>query len=307
MHSFRTPLFAAVFTIAAATLPAQFFTDFENGADGFSATGDWQLGSPIGVVGSQLPNGFGGPEPVGGFSGQNCFGTVIGGLHSPSTVSTLSRTFDFSSSHGTTLHYREWLESGGNSFDRAQVIVNGNVEYLGDGDSNSAFRLVSLDLSAYDGLASVVVEFVFSTTGVVERVGWYVDDVGINVANGPFGAGCSDGQIPDIAFSRNGSLGVIDLSSTLANRPAALMLGFDNLTWGGQPLPFALTAFGRPDCFILVNPLANLLVWTDASGNASYSFQAGPLSGVTLFCQWIVADPGAAHELHVTSGLAVSL
>jgi hypothetical protein len=119
-----------------------------------------------------------GPEPVGGFSGDYVWGTVIGGLHSPSTVSQLTQTFDLTGFTRVSLNFYEWIDSGGNNFDVASVLVNGNEEYISDGGP-TAWRLVNVDLGVYDGLSSVVVDFTFSSTGVVERVGWYLDDVSL--------------------------------------------------------------------------------------------------------------------------------
>lgn len=165
----------SIASFASAQIP--YFSDFEADGGGFVPAGDWERGTPVGADGSDL-GGFGGPEPVGGFSGDFVWGTVIGGLHNPSTVSTLSQTFDFSSASGASMSFYEWIDSGGNAFDTAEVMVNGSQLYLSDGGP-SQWRPVGLDLSAYDGLAAVTVDFVFTTTTVVERVGWYIDDVSI--------------------------------------------------------------------------------------------------------------------------------
>lgn len=162
----------------AATADDIFRSSFESGPDGFAGTGDWQLGTPIGVNGTAL-GGFGGDEPIGGATGDFAWGTIIGGLHSPSTTSILSRQFSFAGFTDVAMSFAEWLDSGGNSFDQAKVFVNGDEVYFADGGPTNGWRTVNLDLSAYDGLADVTIEFSFITTSVVERVGWYVDDVAI--------------------------------------------------------------------------------------------------------------------------------
>lgn len=161
-----------------------YSSSFETGTDGFVGTGDWERGIPVGFDGAD----FGGPEPVGGHTGDFAFGTIIGGQHNPSTTSSLSQTFDFTGYTGVTLSYFEWLDSGGNSFDTAQTIVNGDVLLLADGGPTGDWREVTLDLSAYDGMSSVTVDFLFTTTGVVERVGWYIDDVSISGVPAPASA-----------------------------------------------------------------------------------------------------------------------
>jgi hypothetical protein len=176
---------------SSAQTATPFFTDFESGADGFVATGDWELGTPVGFDAAE----FGGPEPVGGHSGDFVFGTVIGGEHNASTDSLLSQTFDLTDSTDTVLTFFSWNISGGNAFDQASVLVNGAEEFLldgfsdVDGDGEADWELVTVDLSAYDGLPNVDVAFSFSTTGVVNRVGWYVDDVSVAPIPEPATAG----------------------------------------------------------------------------------------------------------------------
>lgn len=167
----------------AAAQSTVYFSDFEADGGGWTAsgiTGDWERGIPSGATGPS-----GGPEPVGGFSGDFVWGTVIGGGHSPGADEDLSQNFDFSGLTDVTLSFYEYSESGSSTFDMASVIVNGNQEYLSDGSSGLAWREVNLDLSAYDGLSSVDIVFNFSSTTVVERVGWYVDDVSIRAIPAP--------------------------------------------------------------------------------------------------------------------------
>lgn len=161
-----------------------YFSDFEVDGGGFVGDFDWERGVGTGFAGS-----FGSSEPVGGFSGDFIWGTVIGGDHSPSTTSTLTQNFDFTGAFGTTITFVEWSDSGSNAFDTAELLINGNQEYISDGFSGDAWRPVNIDLSAYDNLASVDVSFVFTTTGVVERTGWYIDDVGITSIPEPAAAG----------------------------------------------------------------------------------------------------------------------
>ena len=175
MRKFIVATAAALACTVAANADIIYFSDFENDPGGWVGTGDWEHGIPVGFNGAP----YGGPEPVGGHSGDWCWGTVIGGAHSPSLDSYLSQTFDFSGFTGVEMSFWEYSESGGNTFDTAKVFVNGAELYLSDGNSGLAWREVVLDLSAYDGMASVTIEFEFHASSVVERVGWYVDDVGI--------------------------------------------------------------------------------------------------------------------------------
>ena len=170
--------------LAASTASGQvYFSDFEADGGGFVGTGDWERGTPIGADGTVL-GGFGGPEPVGGFSGDFVWGTVIGGLHNPDTVSSLSITIDATGFTGLELSFQEWLDSGGNSFDTAEVVINNSVIDLRDGGPTNGWRGVTLDLSAFDN-STFDLDFRFSTTGVVERVGWYLDDVAVTGVPAP--------------------------------------------------------------------------------------------------------------------------
>lgn len=176
--------FACAAGFAVSTASAQvFFSDFEADGGGFVGTGDWERGTPVGADGTDL-GGFGGPEPVGGFSGDFVWGTVIGGLHNPNTVSSLSVSIDATGFTGLELNFQEWLDSGGNTFDTAEVVINNTVIDLRDGGPTNGWRGVTLDLSAFDDSAFDL-EFRFSTTGVVERVGWYLDDVSVTGVPAP--------------------------------------------------------------------------------------------------------------------------
>ncbi len=164
------------FALAALIVPAAlagaqdlYFSDFEANDGGLAATNDWQWGMPTGFVG-----GFSSTEPGSGFSGDNVWGTILGGNHNPSTISTLTLAgVDLTAA--TELNFWEWSDSGGNTFDMAAVLVDGVQMYLSDGDSADAWRNVSIDLTAVSGTGDIV--FQFSTTSVVDRTGWYLDDV----------------------------------------------------------------------------------------------------------------------------------
>lgn len=178
-------LIATIAVAASAGLASGqvYFSDFESDGGGFVGTGDWERGTPIGVAGSDI-GGSGGAEPTGGFSGDFVWGTVIGGLHSPSTVSSLSVTIDATGWTGLELNFQEWLLSGGNTFDTAEIFVNNDLISLRDGGPTSDWRLATFDLSAYDN-STFDLEFRFSTTTVVERVGWYIDDVSVTGVPAP--------------------------------------------------------------------------------------------------------------------------
>lgn len=182
LGALAAPVQAATLSAETSSFPASvnplefsaaFFADFETDDDGFVATGDWERGIPNGFDGAP----FGGPEPVGGNSGDFVFGTVIGGAHNPSTVSDLTLG-GVDLTDITSLSFFEFIDSGSSAFDTAQVLVGGVEIYLSDGGPSDGFREVTLDLSAFTGVSDIV--WRFSATGVVERVGWYIDDVALS-------------------------------------------------------------------------------------------------------------------------------
>lgn len=295
---------ATLLSAAAADAQALYFSNFESDAGGFTATADWQRGMPTGAVGTAL-GGYGGAEPIGGYSGANCFGTVLGGLHSVSTVSSLSQTFDFTGSTNTTLTFVEYIESGGNTFDTAEVMVNGTQEYLSSGNSSLDWRTVTLDLTAYDGQAAVTIDFLFSTTAVVERVGWYLDDVRINMDEPVnYGTGCSSGTIPSAGF-RGGPIAGTDFTVTLADAPAtsagALIIGFAR-----QSIDLGLIGFSG--CTLLHTGNISASISTDANGAAALEIPLGAgVVGVPLLTQWFVLTPAQAQLLHSSDGLETTI
>jgi hypothetical protein len=160
----------------AGMASAQYFSDFEADNGGLIASGDWEWGTPVGANGTDL-GGFGGNEPTGGFSGDNVWGTVLGGLHNPSTVSTLTLAGQDLGA-AVELSWWEWQDSGSNVFDIGRVLVAGTEVYLSDGGPTE-WRQVSIDLTSFSGTGDITFEF--STSSVVERVGWYIDDLSVVV------------------------------------------------------------------------------------------------------------------------------
>lgn len=169
-------VFAAMAAIAlagSAMADEIYFSDLEDNDGGWVASanwdpGDWQWGMPTNVG----PNAF---------SGVNVWATVLDGNHSNSGGNSfLTQVFDFSGYVNVQLSFQNWINSGSNSFDQAKVFVNGNEEFFSDGGPTGDWEEVVLDLSAYDGMSDVEIVFDFFATTVVEREGWYLDDIGLN-------------------------------------------------------------------------------------------------------------------------------
>lgn len=159
-----------------------YFNDFESGGGGWSATGfgDWENGAVQAGVFDQCDTA-GGPEPSGAFSGSNAWATNLDGCYANSgSTNTLSQTFDFSGVQAPIqLTVQHWLHVFG-TFDTAEVLVNGDQLFFEDSSTAStSYAPLTLDLSPYAGQASVTVEFNVNATTVVNRAGWYLDDMEI--------------------------------------------------------------------------------------------------------------------------------
>lgn len=180
MRLFLGALLCVCLMASTATAQIIYFSDFEADQGGWVGTGDWEWGFSPGLPG---PNDS--TEPLGGFSGDNVWGTVLGDSHSPSANDSLTQAFDLSGLSDATLTFWEWSDSGDPDFDTASVNVNGTQEYLSDGNSLDAWRLVTIDLTPYAGQSNVNIDFNFTSSFILNRTGWYIDDVRITSSTVP--------------------------------------------------------------------------------------------------------------------------
>jgi hypothetical protein len=168
-----------------------YFSDLEanNGGWEVGGYGDWEWGTPTPEVYEgcdESPR----PEPSGAFSGDNVWANNLDGCHDNSgEESTLSRTFDFTEVEAPIeLSWQNWYEIF-YSFDLAELYVNGDKLWeVTTSVPTPDWQQETIDLSAYAGQADVTVTFRLFATTVVNRMGWYVDDIAI--------AGCIN--VPEI-------------------------------------------------------------------------------------------------------------
>jgi hypothetical protein len=173
----------------AGTFPTQYyFTDLEADDGGWvvAGYGEWEWGAIVPGV----QDGCGGTydEPVAAQSGTNAWGTDLNGCYDNSGAdSTLTQTFDLSGlSAPIELNFYSWYHVF-ETFDWAQVLVNG-TEVWRSADSNAHdWSLTSIDLSSYAGNASVQIQFLLHATTVVNRMGMYVDDIELLYCEIPVG------------------------------------------------------------------------------------------------------------------------
>ncbi len=178
-------------SLMVATAHAQvtiYSSSFEGTNGGFvpGGAGDWQRGMPMSYIPAGGTNGAGGIPNAA--TGTELWATILNGPHNnqnPGASSTLMQTFDFSGFTTITLSFQHYLQSGGNTFDMAAVFANGIQVMLFSGTEGSysaatntvTFALAVVDLSAFAGQSNVQLNFDFFATTVVQRDGWYIDDV----------------------------------------------------------------------------------------------------------------------------------
>ena len=177
-----------------------YATDFEGTDGGWTSGGfgDWQYEANYDAglyVGAFTP-------PASAASGTGMWGTLIYDDHTNAgAASILSQTFDFSGFTDISMSFASWSNLFTN-FDYGHVLVNGTlvassrstdpVQQLTNQSSGTipgAWVTESIDLSAFDGLGSVEIEFLMFASTVVNRPGWYIDDVRITGVPTPGTAG----------------------------------------------------------------------------------------------------------------------
>lgn len=161
-----------------------YFSDFEANDGGWAVTtayDEWEWGTIVPGVqdgcDTTRPN-----EPAGAHSGVNVWATDLDGCYDnqPVTSSTvLSQSFDLS---GLTapieLTWWNWYEVFV-TFDKGEVYVNGDLVWEVTTTAATDWTQEMVDLSAYAGDSDVTIDFSLTSTTVVNRMGWYLDDVAI--------------------------------------------------------------------------------------------------------------------------------
>ena len=158
-----------------------FSSDFESGDGGLVPSGypDWEHG----IIGTQLLDSsctstFN--NPIGAHSGQQGWGTVLRDCYANSgDTSVLGLTVDLSDPAytGAELRFWHWWEVFTN-FDYTFIRVNGQQVYLNNSQQFSQVWLQqTIDLSPFLGLSTVDISFHLFATTVVNKAGWYLDDM----------------------------------------------------------------------------------------------------------------------------------
>lgn len=142
--------------------------------------GDWEWGVIATALDEIICTDTHTPPP-GASSGLWGWATNVNDCYLNSgTESTLVLNIDLSNAnyHNTELRFMQWHDVFVN-FDFMEVRVNGNVEFFNDTLRVSPdWYLTTIDLSQYQG-GMVVIEFAMFATTVVNRSGWYLDDIAV--------------------------------------------------------------------------------------------------------------------------------
>ena len=194
---FAVIVFVWIGVSRAAAQEVCFATDFETDDGGWieSGFGDWERGPVVPGV-FEICDTAPRPEPTGAVSGTNVFATNLNGCYTNSGASNvLSQTFDFTSLVAPiTLRWQQFYEVF-LTFDTAEVRVNGDLVFeVPDAAATPDYVEQTVDLSAYAGLAAVTITFDLAATTVVNRSGWYLDDIEIEAASCAGVVDCSLGD-----------------------------------------------------------------------------------------------------------------
>lgn len=179
---------AALGLSLAAQADIIYFSDFETDGGGWVATatwddrGDWEWTNTY--DGTQYQGGS--AAPLNAYSGTGLWGTVLYDDYTNSGGETfLSQTFDFTGYTGVEMNWMTW-NNAFYSWDTTKVYVNGDMVWdYGYYNDAPTWEMASIDLSAYDGMGSVEIVFELHASTVVEKAGWYIDDVAITGVPAP--------------------------------------------------------------------------------------------------------------------------
>ncbi|MCB1020038.1 MAG: PEP-CTERM sorting domain-containing protein [Acidobacteria bacterium] len=169
-------------TLSVQSASAAIVTLYQSGFEGTdggwteSGFGEWERGVVSAVFPETGCDNSPQPGPTGAFAGSEAWGTTLSGCYANSGASSsLSQTFDLSSAIGATFEWHDWTHVFTN-FDMGELYANGDLLYSVAPSTAIDWTQRSVDLTAYAG-APVTLEFRLFATTVVNRPGWYLDEM----------------------------------------------------------------------------------------------------------------------------------
>jgi hypothetical protein len=169
-----------------------FFEDFESDDGGFFSTLDWEWGDYLWVGTNCDGDNY---PPPSAYSGDRMWGTILNDCYNnlgnnsgynvcensdPTDDSILSFTVDLNGYSNATLTFYEWFDSF-LEWDWAEIYVNDDVVFQHCGTPYvppDSWELVGIDLTPWTG-DEVTIAFHYLASSVVNKAGWYIDDVRI--------------------------------------------------------------------------------------------------------------------------------
>jgi len=152
---------------------------------GWTCEGDWAFGSPTGGGGNF---GFG-PDPVGGYTGDNVYGYNIDGNYPDELPEThlTSGPIDCSRLINTRLNFMKWLASAGFGYGFVKISNNGTdwtTIWMGYDDiSTLTWDEADFDISDYADYQPTVYlrwTMIVNSGAIYTFGGWNIDDIKIN-------------------------------------------------------------------------------------------------------------------------------
>lgn len=187
--AFTAILFTSICSAQCPDSVVVFTADFENTDGGLisGGFGDWEYGDiPTILLGTGCETSY--TDPIGAHSGTKGWGTVLLDCYANAgDTSVLSLTVDLSDPTFTSarIDYWNWFELF-TGFDYLFVKVNGTEVLFNDTQPlQDVWSASTLDLTPYVGQSSVTISFHLFATAVVNKAGWYIDDVSVVACTGP--------------------------------------------------------------------------------------------------------------------------
>jgi uncharacterized membrane protein len=153
------------------------FYDFEADDGGFVGTEDWEWGTDYNWTAAGCDGTTNFPPP-GAFSGVGMWATHLNGCYgNTGTFHILSFSADLTGQSSAILQWWDWYDVF-ETFDFGEVRANGDLVYdrATSYDPSTEWEQHQVDLTPYAG-GMVDIEFRMFATTVVNRAGWYIDDV----------------------------------------------------------------------------------------------------------------------------------
>ncbi|MBP9085300.1 MAG: hypothetical protein KBG15_04240 [Kofleriaceae bacterium] len=174
-------------------------TDFENGSNGWSSTGNWSVGS----------TGAGAYDPKAPFAGTGMYGLNLAGdgsYRARATSKAQSPEVDVAGYDNVHLRYRRWLTIEDGFYDQAKIVVNGATVWTNRASSvdpgtngvehqDTEWRFHDVEVTSQAKSGKIKLSFELTADDGLEYGGWNIDDVCLVGNTGDIVASCGNGSI----------------------------------------------------------------------------------------------------------------